>query len=462
MGQKFPQFIVLFSTLFSFGLVLGQDLIVSDIVIDGNDKTKPFVILNELPFQKGDTLNAIYKDRMIEQAKVNVFNLRLFNQVEITPIPIEGEKFIILIEVIERWYVYPIPIFKLADPNFNTWWLTKDLSRTSYGMNYTHKNFRGRNETLRLRTQFGYNKNFFVMYTLPRYNKKRNLDLSILANYIDFREITVGTVDNERLFYENENGRDKRHFSLATSIKHRPTLYDYQEIRIGFNNINISDSLATTFPDHLNNSKTFLQYFDLRYSLGHIHVDNQAFPLRGDQWEFSFQLNGLDFVNNQNATADIRFAGSKFWEISKKWHIQNHLNVKYTAHDALPYTLQRGLGYGNINVRGYEYYIVDGQRYILGRNNVLFTLVEPRTVKLPLKSEKFNIFNYAIYLSTYLDLGYVRDLLYQEQNFLDNKLLAGSGIGINFYTVYDRVFRLEYSFNNINEQGIFLHYRKSI
>lgn len=420
------------------------------------------MIFNELPFQIGDTIESSFKDRMIEQAKVNVYNLGLFNQVDITAIAIKGNEHIILIEVIERWYIYPIPIFKLADPNFNTWWLTKDLSRTSYGMNYVQKNFRGRNETLKLKAQFGYNKNFQIDYTVPRYNKRRNLDLSFLISFLDYREITVGTLDNERIFYENTARRDKRYFTTGVSIKHRPTLYDYQELRIGFNDINISDSLANTHPDHLNNSKTYLQYIDLKYSLGHLHVNNQAFPLRGDSWEFSFQLNGLNFSSNPNSTADLRFRGSKYWELNSKWHFQSHISLKYTAFNSLPYTLQRGLGYDDINVRGYEYYIVDGQRYVLNRNNILFTLVEPNVIKLPLKSEKFNLFNYAIYLSSYVDLGYVKDQLYQDQNFLDNKLLAGYGIGINFYTIYDRVFRIEFSFNNIQENGIFLNYRKSI
>jgi len=47
-------------------------------------------------------------------------------------------------------------------------------------------------------------------------------------------------------------------------------------------------------------------------------------------------------------------------------------------------------------------------------------------------------------------------------NQLENSLLIGYGLGIDFVTYYDLVFRLEYSMNRMNEHGFFIHFMAPI
>ena len=47
------------------------------------------------------------------------------------------------------------------------------------------------------------------------------------------------------------------------------------------------------------------------------------------------------------------------------------------------------------------------------------------------------------------------------ENALSNSLLHSAGIGIDIVTFYDVILRFEYSFNQLGQNGLYLH-RKSI
>ena len=68
-----------------------------------------------------------------------------------------------------------------------------------------------------------------------------------------------------------------------------------------------------------------------------------------------------------------------------------------------PFINTRGLGYGREAIRGYEYYVIDGQRYFLTRNNIKFELMSKKVVQagfIPLN--KFNTIPFSFYLNLFL------------------------------------------------------------
>ena len=135
--------------------------------------------------------------------------------------------------------------------------------------------------------------------------------------------------------------------------------------------------------------------------------------------------------------------------------------MKFSLPADQPYFLQRGLGYGRDFVRGYEYYIIDGQQFFIFKNNIKFAILPQRVAVTDiLKSIKFNTIPYALYINVYADFGYVynRSKPQNEQNNLQNQLLAGCGAGLDFTTYYDIVIRLEYSVNREGTPGLYLHF----
>src|SRR5690606_31994944 len=131
---------------------------------------------------------------------------------------------------------------------------------------------------------------------------------------------------------------------------------------------------------------------------------------------------------------------------------------KYTGRESPPYYLTKGLGYGRDYLRGYEYYVVDGQDFAYLKTNLKFELLPKREIHakfIPLN--KFSTIPYSFYLNLYGETGYVRDRKFSEGNPLVNKMQYSYGAGIDFVTYYDMVFRVEYSLNKLGDTGIFLH-----
>ena len=132
----------------------------------------------------------------------------------------------------------------------------------------------------------------------------------------------------------------------------------------------------------------------------------------------------------------------------------------------------QGLGYGRDYVRGYEFYVMDGQQYALLKNNLKFAIIPTRVLKFNfIKTEKFNTLPIAFYFNAHIDLGDAddeREYIYDPfgppnfTNPLANELLVGYGVGIDFVSYYDFVIRLEYSVNRMGEKGFFIAMRPPI
>ena len=111
-------------------------------------------------------------------------------------------------------------------------------------------------------------------------------------------------------------------------------------------------------------------------------------------------------------------------------------------------------------MQGYEYYVIDGvaggfTKATLSRRLFDFNLDLPhqkgRTgIKIPIQ----------VIGKVYGNTGYVHNPL-PGDNGLSNKMLYSGGFGIDILTFYDITFKIEYTFNQIGQNGLFLH-RKTI
>jgi outer membrane protein assembly factor BamA len=207
-------------------ILIPQDsiLVVKSICITGNKKTKEKILIRELPVKVGDQIYHSTLDSMLERCKQQLVNLGLFNVVRVTHTQHEGESEINIF-VIERWYSWPIPIFQIADRNFNQWWIEKDLQRINYGIELAQFNLRGRNETLRLKIQNGFTRKVEATYTFPWIDRKQRLGLSFKVTYLGNREVWHTTVNNKLDIYR-DNDRDMlNRFTTGLILKIRPRFF---------------------------------------------------------------------------------------------------------------------------------------------------------------------------------------------------------------------------------------------
>ncbi|MEL6393589.1 MAG: POTRA domain-containing protein, partial [Bacteroidota bacterium] len=145
---------------------MADSVYVELVEIIGHKKTKPGVIFREMPFGRGDCLPLAEMDGLIQEAQDNLMNTGLFTRAEIKVAKWESPgnrvTFELLIE--EAWYIYPVPVFELADRNFNVWWSeqNRSLDRVNFGLKFTHYNFSGRRDRLKLNFQYGYTREYAI------------------------------------------------------------------------------------------------------------------------------------------------------------------------------------------------------------------------------------------------------------------------------------------------------------
>src|ERR1051326_4747661 len=87
--------------------------VIRTITITGNRKTRAPIILRELPFKPGDHFQLQQLVVKFEAARRQLMNTTLFHEVTVALKSFEGYNVDILIEVKERWYIFPLPYFKI-------------------------------------------------------------------------------------------------------------------------------------------------------------------------------------------------------------------------------------------------------------------------------------------------------------------------------------------------------------
>lgn len=466
-------FMVLFTTATSTAMA-GIDtldgsgfVIIRKISLQGNKRTKPSIILREMKFAEGDTLAAGVLPALLRESQQNIFNTRLFNVVTLDSTSLgPGGETTVTVNMIERWYIWPIPYIEFSDRNFNVWWENKDLSHITYGVDLTFNNMRGRNETLIVMAHLGYEQLYGFTYRIPYINRKETFGTGFGAGVELNHEVAVETRENRQVFLKDPS-RYLRNLSFAyAELFYRPSFYTLHTLRFSYNQLLFSDTVIKTpgfSLDEMNLQRLF--YLSYQYKLD--HRDVQYYPLKGYYFDASLVL-GFPYTVSHDF--HIKTNLRRYWQLFGRWYWATGFAGKATFASVQPYYLTRALGYDRDYVRGYEYYVVDGQHFALLKNNLKFALLPQRIIRLGfIPSQKFNTIPVAIYLNAFCDLGYVynhraTDAVYRETfgNTLENSLLVGWGGGIDLATYYDFVVRMEVSVNGMGKPGFFLHFMASI
>ena len=216
-----------------------EQVVVTDILIEGNKKTKEKTILRELDFAFGDTIPTIDLISRLRRSEELLLNTGLFTLVRIN-IKIwnaDTNHISINIELHEMWYLYPFYIFELADRNFNVWWEEQErsLKRINYGGRLTWLNLTGRRDLLKATIQFGYTKKFELSYNRPMLGKSQNLGGFAEIHYSNRKEIAYITKDS-RLLFKRQFGEPSllTRFRLGAGVSYRQGLNKYHTGKIIF------------------------------------------------------------------------------------------------------------------------------------------------------------------------------------------------------------------------------------
>ncbi len=439
----------------------GRHVLIDNIFIIGNKVTKSRIILREMGVTIGETYNYQQLQEILKTDKNKIQNLRLFNSVDISVLDLSPEEVDIVINVKERWYTFPSPIFDLVDRNFNDWWQNRDgdLGRTNFGVKLNRDNFRGRNERVRMTLQFGFTRRFNLTYRIPYIDRRQRHGISFLVDFSENNNVAFQTEDHIQSFYDADDLlRTERAYGLGYSF--RNSFYTFHRFNITFSHNSVEDTVSRLNPEYYGSERTEQQYLMVNYGLTMDKRDFNPYPLKGHRFDFDAYKLGLGLFDDLDQLL-FRVSLSQHYDLGKNFYFANYTGAALQFPNEQPYSTLNALGFRKDLVRGYELYLIEGPSYYLNRSTFKKRILSTKKRVGLIPIEQFREIPLDIYIKTYFDMGYVENYEnYDLSSRLADRYLLGTGVGLDFVTYYDTVIRFEYTFNRENESGLFFHLKK--
>lgn len=441
-----------------------QKITIGNVYITGYKKTREEIIRRELDFEAGQILSRKELLEALRLAKQKLTNTRLFTVVEVVPLEMSATEMDILIRLQERWYIFPVPIFKLADRNFTEWWRNqnRDFSRVNYGLRVLHFNLTGRNDRLQITSQFGFTKNYSVQYQIPYINKKQTLGLTVSSGFSNNKTVSFNTRNHRLRFVESDN-IIRRRFATSASLTYRPNFFSRHSVNMAYARTSIGDELLQSNPEYLLDNQNLQRYFRLSYIYSWDKRDYFAYPLSGKLYRLEVNKFGLG-VYDDLSMLTVRASWAQYYDLGKNFYLANRISGSINFSDKVPYLQRSGFGYRPDFIRGYERFVVEGKSFVSNRSSLRWKFLSGVN-QLSKRSivPQFQTLPYAFYLKAFLDLGYVGEpLAVTEGNFFNQSLLLGAGVGIDMVTYYDFVVRFEFSVNKEGQTGFYINFRSGL
>lgn len=440
---------------------------IDSILIEGNRKTREALILRELEFRIGDSLPMQELGAILDRNALRLMNLGIFSQAKINVGQWrDGNRLTLRIRVVEGWYLYPVPIFSLADRNFNVWWyeFKRSLKRVNYGADFTQLNVTGRADALKVNAQFGYANRYEINYRNPAINRRQTLGLQTGVSYTRTHEVALRTEANKLVFRTDPERWNIRRTSAWLGLGWRPRLFTAHQLLLEYRDNRAADSIAAVLnPDFFGDGATRQRHFSLVYTFEHDRRNIRPYPTDGWYAYAELRLNGL-LPSDDLHLYRLKTEYGRYFPVGRKLSFEavGKTRVSWPRRRP-PYFNNQALGYGGDYVRGYEYYVADGLDFAVLRSSwhwEFFSREFNFGRYVPLQA--FRVLPVKLFLALNADLGYANDPWYAAGNPLSNQWLAGYGFGLDVILYYNKSIRLEWTWNHLGEGGFYLRVNTGI
>jgi hypothetical protein len=441
---------------------------VEKVVAWGNKRTKSYIVQREIAILVGQTYTPESLNSAIKLTREQLMNTALFVDVLVDTFMQPGGKVEVSIHLKERWYLFPMPYFRVIDRNWNVWIKEHgaSLDRANIGVKIMHQNFSGRNDKFNMWIIGGYTKQFAFNYYRPYFDKKLRFGYNLGFQYARNRELNHLTKNNKQQFYSSTSFVQE-HLRADAGLSYRLGSKMRMFLKGAYHRESISDSVALLNPNYLGGGKTKAGYFDVTYNLQYFNVDYIPYPVRG----WYVDANAI-YRNGGSGSLNMVALGGKFFatkNIMPNTWVDLHVAGILRLPQNQPYFNSKLLGYGDVYMQGLEYYVVDGTmggfvRGVVKKQvlqfaiNNLFKMKKPESTNLIRKtfnglSKTHNHIPFRVFAKVFGNVGYVHGSNVGS-SIMNNRLLRTGGVGLDIVTVYDWVLKLELSFNQFDRGGI--------
>lgn len=441
-----------------------------DIFLKGHKRTRDGVVFREMTFGKGARIAESKLEEEIALTYAALMNTGLFISMDITYSDslLGPGQLQVLISMRETWYIYPVPVFSLADRNFNVWWRDENhsLDRVNIGGKLSYYNFTGRRDRFKIGYTTGYTRKYEVGYRLPYLNKAENIGVDLNYSFSQRREQNYQTIANQQVFYQNPDQFVFKDTRFDLSFNYRKRLYVTHTLRAAYRSTSIADTIANVLnpeffgeldPELFGSGRNSQKFYQLEYNYTNDRRDVRNYPWKGHYLEASLAKDGLGITGERNGLT-VGLTLQKFWPLSENLSINVGIAGKYSLiRTRQPFLENRAIGFGNNGLAGYQFYVVDGLDMAIWRFGIRRQLF-----KTNLDLGKFvfiDAFRYIpvrVLLAFQFNQGIANAPFIGEGNELNNTLLTGASLGLDVVLFYDMVGSLQYNLNHLGEGNILL------
>jgi outer membrane protein assembly factor BamA len=381
---------------------------IAEVMIFGNERTRPETILREMKIRSGDAYDA----NQIEADRKRIQNLGIFNRVEMI-VDVAGEGVRIVVLVTESLTFIPYPVLNINE---------RDWKKVSYGAGLKVVNLRGRAETLDALLSAGYDPNYRFSYVDPWIEGTGGLQAGLEAY---FTRLLSKHFRDEKA-HENQLG-------FFVQIGKRLTLTTTLSVLLGYREVSIS-------PSHigpLEYGRDLMPVAGLSAILD--HRDLKDYPNRGYLLSLSARKTGWPSMRSDytRIATDVR----GYIPVIDRCTFAFRNAIALTA-GAVPVYDGLFLGYEE-RIRGHWSETAEGENRWIASASLRFPLIKIRYFDLAETPESMNL-KFGVSFGLFADAGTVWT---HRENRSADRILFGYGAGLHFHLPIIDVLRLEAAFD---------------
>jgi hypothetical protein len=272
-------------------------------------------------------------------------------------------------------------------------------------------------------------------------------------------EIAYQTIDGDEQFYKSVDGFAQELKYAGAGITFRPQYNYLYGFNIGFNQFIFQDTVLKLNPDFGYRQNTY-NYFTFDFGLKLDFRDYKPYPLVGYYFDVNISKKGIGLFDSDVNYFSVGSNFDQYLHIYNRWYFAYNFGAQFTNQNVRsPYFIKTGLGYNPFTIRGYELYVVNGQKLGVFKSNFKFNILPRTNFSMNwLRTPKFSKSFLEIYANLFFDAAYVNDIYTYRHNSMANQLLWSTGVGIDMITYYDMVLRLELSINKQKDTGFYISF----
>lgn len=402
---------------------------IDEIVLSGNNITRPEVVMRELTVKVGDAIDSV----SLIYNKERIFSLGIFNKV-VLKVEKQAERHILNIAVEETWYIWPLPYISRNE---------KDWNKLTFGLDLTVYNFRGRNEKIKAVGGLGYDPFISLSYTIPYLFE----DAGVSAHSsIEYKSRKNRSAIADTLFGK---GFNQKVITYMLNVEKRLELFHRFQLYGGYSYVETPDKYVS----RISVSGSRIDRYPF-FGLSYIYDtrDLTQYASSGTFVLARAQANGIG-VNNINYRTyflDVR----QYAYLTGKLRGKIRFATRHSYGDNVPLYDRAFLGLDD-RIRGNFHVKKEADAIAIGSAELFYPIIEEWNLKfnLPMIPERLTRYRVALYTHIFVDSGITRNI---GEPYMLKNMMTGYGFGFTFMVLPFNAGRVELGFNEKGESELII------